>query len=43
MATAQEYAAWIVQNADKRGTPDFETVAKAYEAAKGRETIAVTQ
>jgi hypothetical protein len=43
MATAQEYAAWIVQNADKRGTPDFETVAKAYEAAKGRETTAVTQ
>lgn len=43
MATAQEYAAWIVKNADKRGTPDFETVAKAYEAAKGRETTAVTQ
>jgi len=43
MATAQEYAAWIVQNADKRGTPDFETVAKAYEAAKGRETTAVVQ
>jgi hypothetical protein len=43
MATAQEYAAWIVQNADKRGTPDFETVAKAYETAKGRETTAVTQ
>jgi|688.fasta_scaffold41562_2 hypothetical protein len=43
MATAQEYAAWIVQNADKRGTPDFETVAKAYETAKGRETTAVMQ
>lgn len=43
MATAQEYAAWIVQNADKRGTPDFETVARAYELAKGRETTAVTQ
>jgi hypothetical protein len=43
MATAQEYAAWIVQNADKRGTPDFETVARAYEMAKGRETTAVTQ
>jgi len=43
MATAQEYAAWIVQNADKRGTSDFETVAKAYEAAKGRETTVVTQ
>ena len=43
MATAQEYAAWIVQNADKRGTSDFETVARAYEMAKGRETAAVTQ
>jgi hypothetical protein len=43
MATAQEYAAWIVQNADKRGTSDFETVARAYEMAKGRETEAVTQ
>lgn len=43
MATAQEYAAWIVQNADKRGTPDFDTVARAYEAAKSLETTAVTQ
>jgi hypothetical protein len=34
MATADEYAAWIVKNADKRGTPDFETVAAAYRAAK---------
>lgn len=34
MATADEYAAWIVKNQDKRGTPDFETVAKAYEEAK---------
>jgi len=37
MATAAEYAAWIVQNADKKGTPDFETVARAYQAAKARE------
>ena len=43
MATAQEYAAWIVQNADKRGTPDFETVANAYQIAKERETTATTQ
>lgn len=35
MATADEYAAWIVKNADKKGTPDFETVAQAYRAAKG--------
>jgi hypothetical protein len=34
MATADEYAAWIVKNADKKGTPDFEVVAKAYRAAK---------
>ena len=30
MATADDYAAWIVQNAAKRGTPDFDTVAQAY-------------
>jgi hypothetical protein len=35
MATADEYAAWIVANAAKKGTPEFETVAKAYEMAKG--------
>lgn len=34
MATADEYAAWIVKNADKKGTPEFETVAKAYADAK---------
>lgn len=34
MATADDYARWIVENADKRGTPDFETVARAYELAK---------
>lgn len=34
MATAQEYAQWIVDNQDKQGTPEFETVAKAYEVAK---------
>lgn len=37
MATADDYAAWIVQNADKKGTPDFDTVAKAYQLAKGQE------
>lgn len=34
MASADEYAAWIVKNADKKGTPDFETVARAYQDAK---------
>ena len=34
MATADEYAAWIVKNQGKKGTSDFETVAKAYQEAK---------
>lgn len=34
MATAEEYASWIVKNQAKRGTPEFETVAKAYQEAK---------
>jgi hypothetical protein len=34
MASAQDYATWIVKNADKKGTPEFETVAKAYQAAR---------
>ena len=37
MATADEYAAWIVENKDKKGSPDFDTVAKAYEEAKTAE------
>lgn len=36
MASAQEYADWIVRNADRRGTPEFDTVAKAYAAARAR-------
>jgi hypothetical protein len=43
MAAAAEYANWIVQNKDKKGTPDFETVAQAYEVAKRNENIAATQ
>lgn len=38
MATAEDYAAWIVANPDKRGTPEFEAVAKAYTAARGQQT-----
>jgi len=34
MASAQDYASWIVKNADKKGTPEFDTVVKAYQAAK---------
>lgn len=34
MASADDYAAWIVRNADKKGTPEFATVAAAYQQAK---------
>lgn len=34
MATADEYAAWIVKNKDRKGTPEFDVVAKAYQEAK---------
>jgi len=30
MATAEQYAQWLVDNQDKKGTSDFETVKKAY-------------
>lgn len=40
MATKEEYAQWIVDNADKQGTEEFETVAKAYELAKQQSTPA---
>ncbi len=33
MATADDYAAWIVRNRNKKGTPEFETVAAAYREA----------
>lgn len=35
MASAEDYATWIVQNADKRGTPEFDIVVKAYQDARG--------
>lgn len=34
MATAEDYANWIVANKDKVGTPEFQTVAEAYKAAR---------
>lgn len=43
MATADEYAAWIVKNANKRGTPEFDIVAKAYQQAKGGDGRAEAQ
>lgn len=35
MATADQYASWIVANQAKKGTPEFETVAAAYKQARG--------
>lgn len=37
MATADQYAQWIVDNAAKKGTPEFDTVAKAYQEAVAEE------
>lgn len=38
--SAEKYAQWIVENQDKKGTPDFEAVAQAYRAARGGEETA---
>jgi hypothetical protein len=35
--SASDYAQWIIKNQDKQGTPEFETVAQAYQAAKQQE------
>ena len=43
MATAAEYAQWIVQNKDKQGTPEFETVVEAYQIAKSSQNLATTE
>jgi len=40
MATADQYAAWIVANKDKKGSPEFNTVAQAYQLAKDEESSA---
>jgi len=32
--SAEKYAQWIIDNQDKQGTPEFEVVANAYQAAK---------
>jgi len=37
MATADQYAQWIVNNAAKKGTPEFDTVAKAYQEVVAEE------
>lgn len=38
MPTADDYADWIVKNQSKKGTPEFQTVAAAYEQAKAEES-----
>ena len=38
MASADDYAQWIVNNEDKKGTPDFDTVVQAYQEAKAQES-----
>jgi len=40
MASAEDYAAWIVANKDKQGTPEFDTVANAYKLARSAPTEA---
>lgn len=42
MATAEDYGRWIVENADKRGTPEFDTVARAYRMARAEPQKAVS-
>lgn len=35
MASAEQYAQWIIDNQDKQGTPEFDTVVQAYQQSKG--------
>lgn len=37
MASADQYAQWIVNNANRKGTPEFDTVVKAYQQASAEE------
>ena len=38
MAAAEQYAQWIFDNKDKKGTAEFTKVANAYQAAKYNES-----
>ena len=40
MADAAQYAQWLVDNQGKKGTPEFDTVAQAYRAARSASTSA---
>jgi len=39
MSSAQDYAQWIVNHPELKGTPQFNTVATAYKEAKAMETL----
>jgi hypothetical protein len=43
MASADEYAAWLVKNEPLKGTPQFNTVAEAYKEAKAEESLSAGQ
>ena len=43
MATADEYAGWLVKNEKLKGTPQFNTVSEAYKEAKAEETLGAGQ
>jgi hypothetical protein len=43
MATADEYAGWLVKNEKLKGTTQFNTVAEAYKEAKAEETLGAGQ
>lgn len=43
MAGADDYAAWIVKNENLKGTPQFDTVTKAYKEAVAEESLMAGQ
>lgn len=43
MASTEEYAKWIVNNADKKGTPEFDTVVKAYQQTKAQKPLTASE
>lgn len=43
MASADDYASWIIKNQTLKGTPQFDTVAKAYQEAKAEENLMAGQ
>jgi hypothetical protein len=43
MSSADDYAKWIVDNQKLSGTPEFNTVAQAYQAAKAEESAPAPQ